>query len=445
MCKYDVAIIGAGPAGYTSAVRFAQLGLKVAIIEKDKLGGTCLNSGCIPTKFLWQAAKTKQKILKSLEYGIKSTIEPINFQDIINRKNKIVENLSKGVQRLLESYNIEIVKGKASFKSSNRLVIKTDNEEFEITADKIIVATGSISKSIPNVQFDHIKYIDSTDALNLTVIPKNMLVIGGGAIGIELSSIFATFGCDITLREIFPQLLPNEDLELAQEIAKGLSRQGIKVEVGCSDALQDENKFEKILIVAGRQASIDELNVSNINLQTDKRNYLVSDDYSTNIKNIFAIGDITGKCFLAYTAGQDGINIVEKLINHKIEKSNDPIPKVVFSFPPVASVKDCEFDNYQNIVYGKFLFSANARAQIEFERTGWVKVAVDKDSEKILGVWIIGANADELINIASVMIKANMTVCDLSKNIFFHPSLAEMILGACEQALNKCPDLPKSI
>ncbi|MGE4384708.1 MAG: NAD(P)/FAD-dependent oxidoreductase [Endomicrobiaceae bacterium] len=445
--KYDVAIIGAGPAGYTAAVKFAQLGFKVAVVEKDKLGGTCLNSGCIPTKFLWQAAKTKQKILKSYEYGIKSSMEPLIFSDIINKKNKIIENLSKGIQRLLESYKIDIVKGKASFKSSTQLHVKSefDGVEFEISADKIIIATGSKTKSVADIQFDHIRYIDSTDALNIESIPKNMLVIGGGAIGIELSSIFSSFGCDVTLRESFPQLLPAEDSELSCEILKNLLRQGVKVEVSCENSLKDEDKFEKVLIVAGRQSSVEELSISNISLETDKRNFILSDKYSTNIDNIFAVGDVSGKSFLAYTAGQDGINVAEKIVNKKDIVSDEPIPKVVFSFPPAASVKDIKFDDYKNILYGKFQFSANARAQIEFERTGWVKVAVDKDSEKILGVWIIGNNADELINTASVMIKANVKVSDLSKNIFFHPGLSETILGACEQALQKCPDLPKSI
>ncbi len=445
--KYDVAIIGAGPAGYTAAVRFAQLGLKVALVEKDKLGGTCLNSGCIPTKFLWQAAKTKQKILKSYEYGIKASMEPVSFTDIINKKNRMVENLSKGIQRLLESYGIDIVKGKASFKSSTQLNIKSsiDGGEFEISADTIIIATGSKTKPVANIQFDHIRYIDSTDALNMESIPRNMLVIGGGAIGIELSSIFASFGCDVTLREFFPQLLPSEDSELSGEILKNLLRQGIKVEVSCENSFKDEDKFEKVLIAAGRQSSVEELNISNINLQTDKRDFILSNQYSTNVYNIFAAGDVAGKSFLAYTAGQDGINVAEKIVNKKNTESNDPIPKVVFSFPPAASVKDTNFNEYKNVLYGKFLLSANARAQIEFERTGWVKVAVDKESEKILGVWLIGHNADELINTAAVMIKAGMKVSDLSKNIFFHPGISEAILGACENALQKCTDLPRNI
>lgn len=422
--KYDVAVIGAGPAGYNCAINFAKQGKKVVVIEKNNLGGTCLNCGCIPTKFLWQAAKTKQKISKSLEYGIKANIEPINFQDIITKKNKLVENLSKGMARLLTLNKVDVVKGTASFKSNSTLLVNTETENMEIVADKIIIATGSDCKSIPNTEFDHKKFINSTDALNLTNIPKSMLVIGGGAIGIELSSIFSCFGTTVTLREICPQLLPNEDAELAKELAKVLARQGIKVEVACCDTLKDANNFEKVLIVAGRKSTIQELNIQNINLSLDRRNFVETNNYKTNINNIFAIGDITGKGFLAYTAEQDGINVVEDKV------LNDPIPKVVFSFPPVASIKDINFDGYKNIVYGKSMYCTNARAQIEGERTGWIKVAADKDSQKILGVWILGANADELINTASVMIKANMKVCDLSKNMFFHPGLSEIIFEA---------------
>ena len=421
---YDIAVIGAGPAGYNCAINFAKQGKKVVIIEKNNLGGTCLNCGCIPTKFLWQVAKTKQKISKSLEYGIKANIEQINFQNIITKKNRLIENLSKGILKLLTSNKVDVIKGVASFKSNNTLLVITETEAIEIVANKIIIATGSTCKNIFNIEFDHKKFITSTDALNLTDIPKNMLVIGGGAIGIELSSIFSCFGTAVTLREICTQLLPNEDSELAGELAKVLARQGIKVEVECQDTLKDVDNFEKVLIVTGRKPTIEELNLKNINLSLDKKGFVKTNNYKTNIDNIFAIGDITGKGFLAYTAEQDANNVAEN------KNSIDPIPKVVFSFPPVASVKDVNFDSYKNIVYKKSMYLSNARAQIEGERTGFIKVAIDKDSQKILGAWILGEKADELINIVSVMIKANMKVQDLSKNMFFHPGLAEIILEA---------------
>ena len=421
---YDVAVIGAGPAGYNCAINFAKQEKKVVIIEKNNLGGTCLNCGCIPTKFLWQVAKTKQKISKSLEYGIKANIEQINFQNIITKKNRLIENLSKGILKLLTSNKVDVIKGVASFKSNNTLLVITETEAIEIVANKIIIATGSTCKNIFNIEFDHKKFITSTDALNLTDIPKNMLVIGGGAIGIELSSIFSCFGTAVTLREICTQLLPNEDSELAGELAKVLARQGIKVEVACQDTLKDVDNFEKVLIVTGRKPTIEELNLKNINLSLDKKGFVKTNNYKTNIDNIFAIGDITGKGFLAYTAEQDANNVAEN------KNSIDPIPKVVFSFPPVASVKDVNFDSYKNVVYKKSMYLSNARAQIEGERTGFIKVAIDKDSQKILGAWILGEKADELINIVSVMIKANMKVQDLSKNMFFHPGLAEIILEA---------------
>ena len=422
--KYDVAVIGAGPAGYTAAIEFAKQNLNTVIIEKENLGGTCLNNGCIPTKFLWQTAKTKQIISKSFEYSLKANLEQINFKDIINKKNKLVENLSKGIERLLTSNKVDIVKGTACFKNKNQIVVKSEENNIEITADKIVIATGSQCKSIPGINFDHQKYINSTDALNLTEIPKTMLVIGAGAIGVELSSIFSSFGTDVTLREICPQILPNEDAELALELTKVLARQGIKVETSCTDTLKDKDKFEKVLIVAGRQSSSNILNAENIKLSLDNKNFIETKNYVTNIDNIYAIGDVTGKGFLAYTAEQDGINVAKNL-----QAYNSPIPKVVFSFPPVASVKAVDFNN-DTICYGKAVFSSNARAQIEAERTGFVKVAADKETKKIKGVWLLGANADELINIASVMIKTEMTTDNLSKNMFFHPGLAEIIFDA---------------
>ncbi len=424
--KYDIAVIGAGPAGYNCAINFAKQGKKVVIIEKDNLGGTCLNRGCIPTKFLWQAASVKQTISKSYEYGLKSSLEPVNFQEIINKKNRLVENLVKGVSRLLTANKVDIVKGKASFKNKNELNVKTETEEINIFADKIIIATGSETKSIPTVEYDHQKYIDSTDALNLTEVPKSMLVIGAGAIGIELSSIFAVFGCKVTLREICPQILPSEDSDLAQELSKVLARQGIKVEVSCTDTLKDKDSFEKILIVAGRKSNADELKPENVGLNLDNRKFVSTQKYATNVDNIFAIGDITAKGFLAYTAEQDAIKVAENL------QSENPVPKVVFSFPPVASVKAVDYDDYKDVAFGKSTFISNARAQIEGKRTGWIKAAVDNVSKKIIGVWIIGVNADELIESATMIIKSNMKVEDLSKDMFFHPGLSELIFEAAK-------------
>ncbi len=424
MEKYDIAVIGAGPAGYNCAINFAKQGKKVVIIEKDNLGGTCLNRGCIPTKFLWQAASVKQTISKSYEYGLKSSLESVNFQEIINKKNRLVENLVKGVSRLLTANKVDVVKGTASFKNKNELNVKTETEEISIFADKIIIATGSETKSIPTVEYDHQKYIDSTDALNLTEVPKSMLVIGAGAIGIELSSIFASFGCKVTLREICPQILPSEDSDLAQELSKVLARQGIKVEVSCTDTLKDKDSFEKILIVAGRKSNADELKPENIGLNLDNRKFVSTQNYATNVDNIFAIGDITAKGFLAYTAEQDAINVAENL------QSKNPVPKVVFSFPPVASVKAVDYDSYKDVSFGKSTFISNARAQIEGQRTGWIKVAIDNVSKKVIGVWIIGVNADELIESATMIIKSNMKVTDLSKDMFFHPGLSELIFEA---------------
>ncbi len=427
---YNIAVIGAGPAGYNCAIKFAKQGKKVALIEKNSLGGTCLNCGCIPTKFLWQAAKTKQKISKSFEYGIKANIENINFADIVAKKNKLVGNLVKGVERLLKTNNVEIIKGQASFKSKNELIVQTSDGDIEIQSEKIVIATGSDCKSIPNTEFDHKKYISSTDALNLTELPKNMLVIGGGAIGIELGSIFSAFGVNVVLREVCPQLLPNEDGELATELTKVLARQGIKVEVSCTEPLKDEDKFDKILIAAGRKSLAEDLNTEKINLTLDKKNFVETKNYSTNIENIFAIGDASGKGFLAYTAEQDADNLVSQT------ESASLVPKVVFSFPPAASVKATDFDNYKNIVYTKTSYSSNARAQIEGERTGWIKTAVDKDSCKILGVWILGANADEMINTASVIIGAGMKVSDIKREMFFHPCLSEILYDNVQCIMN---------
>ncbi|GHT22679.1 dihydrolipoyl dehydrogenase [Endomicrobiia bacterium] len=448
--KYDIAVIGLGPGGFTAAVRAAQLGAKVAVIEKSFTGGTCLNCGCIPTKFLWQSLKTKQKIQKSYEYGFKAVLEPVIFSDIIAKKDKNIANIRKGMEMVLASHKLDVISGSALFKDKNTLTV-LNNERgtvsedviYEVLADKIIIASGTKPSIIKGSAFDGSKVISSTEVLNLKEIPKNMLIIGGGAIGVEMATIFSGFGCQVTLSEYENCLLPNEDEEISEEIRKNLLRHGVNVLTSCADALDDIDKYEKVLIVTGRTPNND-LGLDNIGIKMAKKGFIETNEFcQTNIENIYAVGDIAGKNLLAYTAQNEGALTAENVVRGNfIAVDNFIVPQAVFAMPQSASVKVLDFSKYQDVVFGKFPFTASGRAFIENERAGFVKCAVDKTTKKPLAFWIVGAHSDELINTASQILKSGMEY--ISRETMFHPSFSESLLNAYEYALGKCTELVKN-
>jgi len=435
LSKYDIAVIGSGPGGFTAAVRAAQLGAKVVLIEKSGIGGTCLNCGCIPIKFLWQALKTKQKIQKSYDYGFKATLEPFSFADITGKKDKSVAGIRKGMELILASYeNIAVVKGAASFKPSG--VLEVNNSE--ISAENIIIASGTKPSAIKGFDFDGAKIINSTDVLNLKELPESVLVVGGGAIGIEMAAILSGFGSRVTIAEYEKQLLPSEDAEISAEITKNLQRQGVEVLTSCRNALETADKFEKTLIVTGRIPDSG-LNLEAARIVTDKKGFVITNEFcETNVKNIYAIGDIAGKYLLAYTAQNDGAVAAENAVSgNKLKSGGDIIPMAVFSNPPAASVKIKDYPEYKNVLFGKFPFTASGRAFIENERTGFVKCAVDKETHKPLAYWIVGAHADEIINAAAAVLKSGC----IDRKSMFHPSLGEGLFNAYEDAFGKCTEI----
>jgi dihydrolipoamide dehydrogenase len=442
--KYDIVGIGSGPGGFSAAVRSSQLGAKVALIEKSFIGGTCLNYGCMPTKFLWQTLKLKQKIQKSYEYGFKANLEPVIFADIVNKKDRNISNIRKGMELILSSHSIDVIKGIASFKDKNTLKVLNNEQSLEIVADKIIIASGTKPSSIKGFEFDGNKIISSTEALILTQIPKTMLVIGGGAIGIEMATIFSGFGCSVTLTECEEQLLPNEDAEVSQEVKKNLSRQGVEVLTSCIDALNSADKYEKILIATGR-SPVNDLGLDKIGVKTTARGFVEANEFGqTNIENIYAVGDIAGKSLLAYTAQNEGSIVAENAVKGNSSRvTNNVIPQVVFAMPQSSSVKLPDYLKYKEVIFGKFPFTASGRAFIEGERIGFVKCAIDKNTKKPLAFWLVGAHSDELINIASQILASNIN--HIPRESFFHPSLSESLLNAYEDALGKCTELPKRL
>ncbi|MCL2334636.1 MAG: NAD(P)/FAD-dependent oxidoreductase, partial [Endomicrobia bacterium] len=422
-----------------------------------------LNCGCIPTKFLWQALKTKQKIQKSSDYGFKATLEPFSFADIIAKKDKSITNIRKGMELILASYeNITVVKGAASFKDKNTLIVKSAsvvipessspesavnaglprdfvprNDEKQVVADKIIIAAGTKPSAVKGFDFDGAKIINSTDVLNLKELPESVLVVGGGAIGIEMATVLSGFGVKVTIAEYEKQLLPSEDAEISAEITKNLQRQGVEVLTSCSNALEMTDKFEKILIVTGRTPDSG-LNLEKAGIAVDKKGFVTTNEFcETNVKNIYVIGDIAGKYLLAYTAQNDGAVAAENaVLGNKVKADNSIVPMAVFSNPPAASVKVKDFADYEGLAFGKFPFTASGRAFIENERAGFVKCAVDKNTAKPLAFWIIGAHADEMINTAAAVLKSGC----IGRESMFHPSLGEGLFNAYEDAFGKCTE-----
>jgi dihydrolipoamide dehydrogenase len=349
------------------------------------------------------------------------------------------------MEAVLASYDIETVKGNASF--SGRDTVKVLNGEKDevrkIFADKFIIASGTDSSALKEFAFDGDRIISSTNALDLKEMPESMLIIGGGAIGIEMATVFSGFGCRVTLAEYESYLLPNEDREISEEIRKNLAKQSVEVWVACSDALNSADNYEKVLIVTGRTPN-SVLGLEEIGVRKTEKGFIETDEFCrTSVDNIYAVGDITGKNLLAYAAQNEGAVAAENAAGLNSVKVTDfAVPQVVFSMPPSSSIKVKDFSNYKDVIFGKFPFAACGRAFIEKERTGFVKCAVDKKTRKLLAFWIVGAHSDELINTASQIIVNGMGC--LSRESIFHPSLSESLLNAYEDAFGRCVELVKN-
>ena len=426
-------------------MRASQLGARVLLIEKSSAGGTCLNRGCIPTKFLWEALHLESKIKKASNYGISADLKAISFRDLIAKKNKTIEQLSKGTKQLLDSHSVTVIEGTADFSAIKSINIASSNgEKNTYYCDKFIIAAGSSPAGLHGYACDHKKVVDSTDILELEQSPKTLLVVGGGAIGVEFASIFARLGSEVTLVEKENQLLPGEDPVLADEVKKSLTRDGVKVNTSTGPFDDLAKASEKVLIAIGRRSNAPYLNLDKTAVRYSHKGIEINKFLETSQKGIYAAGDVTGSHYLAYIAQAEGICAAENAFGIKRVLNHDIIPKVVFSNPPAASVGNTNIKS-GNIITGSFSFAASSRAFIESERRGWVKIIAEKTSEKIVGGLVLGSCAEELIAVIAIAVKTKMTLHDMTREIFFHPSLSEAIHCACEDALAKCVDLPKKI
>ncbi|MFH0874371.1 MAG: dihydrolipoyl dehydrogenase [archaeon] len=445
---YDAIVIGSGPAGYTCAVRVAQLGGKVIVVEKDLTGGICTNWGCIPTKAMITSAKIVDTIKKSSRLGIEIDGYKINFDKIIQHRDRVVGSSRKGIESLFASYGIEIIRGEGKVISVSQ--VKVGDRIIE--GKNIVIATGSSPIIPPFIRLSE-RVHSSSELLQIKKIPQSLAVIGGGVIGLEFATLFSTLGSEVTIIEMMDRILINCDIEISAELARQYSRSGIKILtkhkvkevrdgfVKCEnlDTGKDlEITPEYILVAIGRRANIDAGMLESVGIKYDKNGIFVDDYLRTNIPSVFALGDATGKSILAHVGIEQGTVAADNIMgkNRKIEYI---VPACIYTFPEVAEVGKHENEVIGARV-GKFPFIANARGRCEVHTVGFYKVVVKDDV--IVGAQVIGQNATELIAEAALAIKNKISAVEIMDTIHAHPTYAESFKAAVEDAYGKAIDLP---
>ena len=451
--KFDVTVIGGGPAGYVCAIRLSQLGLKTACIEsRGTLGGTCLNIGCIPSKSLLNLSENFHKAKNFEKIGIEIGGVNLNLEKMMKNKDKAVTVLTKGVEFLFKKNKVTYFKGIGSFKSSNEISIINDKKETIINTKKTIISTGSEPVSLPGIDFDEEKILSSTGALSISSLPKKMIVVGGGYIGLEMGSVWSRLGTEVQVIEFLDHITPGMDKEISIEFLKILKKQGIKFELNTkvekikklkdgviietSDKEGKKNKFEVdvVLISVGRKPFTKNLNLEKIGVVADQKGRIkVNKNFETNIKNIYAIGDVIEGPMLAHKAEEEGIAVAELIAGQSGHVNYDLIPGVVYTSPEVASVGKTEEQlKEKGVSYkiGKFPFIANSRAKTIDEPEGFVKILADSLTDKVLGVHIIGSHAGEMIAEMSVAIEFGASSEDIARTCHAHPTFSEAIKEA---------------
>ncbi len=451
--KFDVTIIGGGPGGYVCAIRLSQLGLKTACIEsRGSLGGTCLNVGCIPSKSLLNLSENYLKAKNFEKIGIEVGEVKLNLDKMMKNKEKAVTVLTKGIEFLFKKNKVTYFKGKGSFKSVNEISISSEGKEKTIQTDKTIIGTGSEPISISGMEFDEEKIISSTGALSLSKLPKKMVIVGGGYIGLEMGSVWSRLGTEVEVIEFLDHITPGMDREISNEFMKILKKQGIKFQLNTKvekitktqngvsiETVDKENKKNKIdvdvvLISVGRKPNTKDLNLENVGVQTDEKGRVkVSKNFETNIKNIYAIGDVIEGPMLAHKAEEEGIAVAEIIAGQSGHVNYDIIPGVIYTSPEVASIGKTEEQlkiNKNNYKVGKFPFIANSRAKAIDEPEGFVKILADATTDKILGVHIIGLHAGEMIAEMAVAMEFGASSEDIARTCHAHPTFSEAIKEA---------------
>jgi len=451
---YQVVVIGTGPGGYVSAIRAAQLGLRTAVVEQDELGGTCLNWGCIPTKAWIVSAHLLEQIRRAREFGIEVSEPKINWGLLLERKNKVVKQLTGGVKTLLQGRQVDIHRGAAKLTAANRVAVTAPGGKItELTADNVIVATGASATLPPGFKLDGERVITSKEALELSKQPKRIAVLGGGVVGSEFACFFAALGTRVTLIEMLPRLVPAEDDEIAQALERELKKQNVDLHLGTKvDGVKDGPAGSVVLTLAGGKS----VEVDTVLVATGRRPYttglglepigvargdhgkiVVNDRLETTVKGIYAIGDVTDIKQLAHFASAQGKAAAEIIAGHPAQTNWRAVPAATFTSPEIASVGLTEREAKEQgrtVKIGRFPFRAHGRNIADGETSGFIKIVGDAGTGQILGAHIIGAKASELIHECSLAIAADLDVEDLARAIHAHPTLMETIGESAEDA-----------
>ncbi len=461
--KFDLIVIGGGPGGYVCAIRAAQLGLNTACVEsRGTLGGTCLNVGCIPSKSLLNLSENYQKVKNNYNsLGIEVSDVKLNIEKMMKNKNKSVQTLTKGVEFLFKKNKITYLKGKGVLFSKNNVVVYNDGKKESYNSSNIVIATGSSPVSPPGLEINEKNIISSTEALSLNSVPKSLIVIGGGYIGLEMGSVWNRLGTDVTVIENLPYITPGMDREISKEFQKILTKQGIKFFLDCKvKSIKDEgskvnieyedNKSkknfkissDKALISVGRKPYTEGLNLNKIGVEKDNNGRIkVNKKFQTNIKNIYAIGDVIDGPMLAHKAEEEGIAVAEILAGQSGHVNYDVIPGVIYTSPEVAYVGKSEEDlKKQNVKFkvGKFPFMANSRAKVNNETEGFVKILADEKTDRVLGVHIIGPHCGDMIAEMALAMEFGASSEDIARTCHAHPTHTEAIKEAA-LAVDKRP------
>jgi dihydrolipoamide dehydrogenase len=449
---YQVVVVGTGPGGYVAAIRAAQLGLKTAVVERDELGGTCLNWGCIPTKAWIVTAHLYEQIKRAKEFGIEVGEPRVNWSWLVERKNKVVKQLTGGVKTLLSGRQVEIVKGAARLASANRLTVALNaGGTTELAADHVILATGASATLPPGFRLDGERVITSKEALDLTRRPKRLAVLGGGVVGTEFACFFAAIGTEVTLIEMLPRLVPAEDDEIAQALEREMKKQKIALHLDTKvNELRDEPDgavtlvlsngktvtVDTVLVATGRRPHASDLGLEAVGVgRGDRGKIVVNDHLQTSVRGVYAIGDVTDIKQLAHFASAQGKAAAEIIAGHPAQTNWRAVPAATFTSPEIASVGITEREakaEGRTVKIGRFPFRAHGRNIADGELAGFVKIVADAETDQVLGTHIIGAKASELIHECSLAIAADLNARDLAHAIHAHPTLTEALGEAAE-------------
>ena len=462
--NFDLLVIGGGPGGYVCAIRAAQLGLKTGCIEsRGTLGGTCLNVGCIPSKSLLNLSELYHKAKNNFDnLGIETKDIKLNLKKMMANKNKSVQVLTKGIEFLFKKNKISYIKGKGVLFSKNDIVVYENEKKTTYKSKNIVIATGSLPTSLPGVEIDEKNVISSTGALSLEKIPNNLIVIGGGYIGLEMGSVWARLGSQVTVIEYLDHIIPGMDREISREFQKILTKQGIKFKLDSkvTGASTEKNKkvivdfvnnktkvkerieCDKVLVSVGRKPYTEGLNLSKIGINKDDKGRIeVNEKFQTSVQNIFAIGDVIKGPMLAHKAEEEGIAVAEILAGQAGHVNYSVIPGVIYTTPEVASVGKTEEQlKSLNINYkiGKFPFLANSRAKVNNETDGFVKILADSKTDKVLGAHIIGPHCGDMIAEMVLAMEFGASSEDIARTCHAHPTHTEAIKEAA-LAIDKRP------